>query len=178
MLTILLIAFQHSVYCGISLTPSKTLPHSFLQSPPSNWQTVQAPFFLGNPPSILVFCEPPSKSWIFQWTPKILKFFILNTIYLLKITKFLVKIPHFEFLAMTEKNIFVYKPFLTSNFQLLIYFYVKIATHPLKKVTISFPAIHLYRLRSFQALTFGKFGWWFSAPLPPCRTRGVHTMSR
>ena len=37
--------------------------------------------FLAKRPSILVFCDPPSlKSQIFQWTPKILKFFILNTI--------------------------------------------------------------------------------------------------
>ena len=41
--------------------------------------------FLAKPPSILVFCDPPSlKSQIFQWTPKILKFFILNTILSLK----------------------------------------------------------------------------------------------
>ena len=72
-----------------------------------------------------------------------LKFFILNTIYLLRITEFFVKIPHFEFLVMTKKNSFVYKPFLTLNFQILIYFYVKIATHLMKKITLSFPAIYL-----------------------------------
>ena len=79
------------------------------------------PFFLAKPPIKLVFRESPSKSWIFQWAPKISKFFILNTIYLLKITNFFVKIPHFEFLVMTDKNIFAYKPFLTLIFQILIY---------------------------------------------------------
>ena len=43
----------------------------------------------------------------------IFKFFILNTI--LKITKFLVKVPQFEFFVMTEKSIFVYKLFLLLN---------------------------------------------------------------
>ena len=35
--------------------------------------------------------------------------------YLLKVTKFLVKISQFEFLVMTERNIFVYKLFLPLN---------------------------------------------------------------
>ena len=38
-----------------------------------------------------------------------LKFFILNTIYLLKVTKFLGKISQFGFLVITKKNIFAYK---------------------------------------------------------------------
>ena len=33
----------------------------------------------------------------------------------LKVTKFLVKISQFKFLVMTEKNIFVYKHFLSLN---------------------------------------------------------------
>ena len=39
----------------------------------------------------------------------------LTASYLLKVTKFLVKISQFEFLVMTEKNIFAYKLFLSSN---------------------------------------------------------------
>ena len=35
--------------------------------------------------------------------------------YLLKVTKFLVKISQLEFLATTEKNIFVYQLFLSLN---------------------------------------------------------------
>ena len=46
---------------------------------------------------------------------KILQFFILNTIYLLKVTKFLDKTSQFEFLVMTEKNICACKLFLSLN---------------------------------------------------------------
>ena len=69
---------NHSRQWGINRPPSKTLP-SFLQAPlkPTN---CPSPPFLGNPPSILVFQDPPSKSRIFQPTPKILKFFVLNII--------------------------------------------------------------------------------------------------
>ena len=36
--------------------------------------------------------------------------------YLLKLTKFLGKISQFEFLAMTEKNIFAYKRFFVIKY--------------------------------------------------------------
>ena len=39
----------------------------------------------------------------------------LTPSHLLKVTKFLVKIFQFKFLVMTEKNIFVYKFFLSLN---------------------------------------------------------------
>ena len=42
--------------------------------------------------------------------------------YLLKVTKFLVKVSQFKFLAMSERNIFVYKLFCHEIFQILIYF--------------------------------------------------------
>ena len=125
--------------------------------------------FLGNPPSIPAFRELPPKSWIFQWTPKILKFFILNPSYLLKVTKFLVKICQFEFLVMTEKNIFVYTLFLSLNTSDFSLFFCKIAT-PLKKVTPSFPATFLSKLRSCQTPLFWKFGRRFN---PPPAERGV-----
>ena len=63
--------------------PSKTLPPLFLAKPPPppppslNLQTLQAPLFR---PSLLYVNSPPSKSWIFQWKPKIVKFFILKPI--------------------------------------------------------------------------------------------------
>ena len=50
--------------------------------------------------------------------------------YLLKVTKFLDKISQFEFLLMTEKNIFAYKLFLALNVLGFNFFYVKIATPP------------------------------------------------
>ena len=91
--------------------PSKTPPPSFLPSPPLiYWQTVQAPLFRQSPPLYCFFVNPP-KSWIFQWNPKILKFLILRPSSLLKVTKFLAKISQFEFLVMTEKNVFAYKLF-------------------------------------------------------------------
>ena len=69
---------RHSVHWGIN-PPQKHHP-LFLAKPPLNQQTVQAPPpLLGNPPYILAFHDPP-KSQIFQWIPKTLKFFILNTI--------------------------------------------------------------------------------------------------
>ena len=64
--------------------PSKTPPHLFLAKPPLKFENCLSPPFLGNPPtSILVFCEPPPphpNNQIFQWTPKIPKFFIFNPI--------------------------------------------------------------------------------------------------
>ena len=69
----------HSVHWGIK-PPSKIPLPSFLPRPPLNQQTVQAPFLCNPPPSKLIFREPSPKSRIFQWTLKILKFFILNAI--------------------------------------------------------------------------------------------------
>ena len=89
-----------------------TPPTLFLAKPPLNRQTFQALLFRHPPPpSILTFRDLSPKSQIFQGTSKILKFFILNTILLLKVTKFLRKISQFEFLVMTEKNIFADKLF-------------------------------------------------------------------
>ena len=49
--------------------------------------------------------------------------------YLLKVTKFLGKIPLFEFLVMTGKNIFAYKLSLSLNISEFT-FYVEIETNP------------------------------------------------
>ena len=63
----------HSVHWGIN-PPQKYHP-LFLAKPP---------LFFGNPPPppllYWFFVSPWPKSWIFQWTPKILKFVILNNI--------------------------------------------------------------------------------------------------
>ena len=101
---------------GINYPSSRTLPPPlFLAKPLSNLQTVQAPFFRQSPHSISIFCERPPKSQVFQWEPKLLKFFILNPILSFKITKLLVKFSQFEFLVMTEKHIFAYKLFFSLN---------------------------------------------------------------
>ena len=79
----------------------------FLAKPPLNLQTVQVPSFLGNPPAILVFHETPPKNRIFQC----IHLKNIKVVHLLKVTKFLVNISQFEFLLMTEKNIFTYQLF-------------------------------------------------------------------
>ena len=58
---------------------------------------------------ILVFREPSVNP------PKYQSFSFLTLSYLLKVTKFLVKISNFEFLVIAEKNIFVHKLFLSLN---------------------------------------------------------------
>ena len=85
------------VYIGVS-TPLKNTTFSFLPSSLLlNLQTVQAPF-LSNPPSILVFDETSLKVEFFSETPKYQSLSFLTPFYLLKVTKYLVEISHFEFL--------------------------------------------------------------------------------
>ena len=113
--------FQILIVCiGVS-TPLKNTTLSLLpSSPPLNLQTAQASF-LSKPPSILVFCEPSLKGGFFSEPPKYQSFSSLKPSYLLKVTKFLVEIFQFEFLVMTEKNIFARKHFLPLNIQILIF---------------------------------------------------------
>ena len=87
------------------------------------------------------------------------------------------KIYHFEFLVMTEKNIFAYKLLLSLNMSDSdLFFMWKLQPPPLKKVTSSFPATPLWKLRSCQTPPpFWKFGWRLN---PLCRKGeggGVHT---
>ena len=124
--------------------------------------------------------HPPLKIGFFnfQWTPIIIKFFILNPSHLLKVTKFLVRIPQFKFLVMTEKNFFC-----RWVFQILVYFlcfYVKTGTPPEKKIPSSFPAtppppLPPQKLRSCQSSPLWKFGRRLN---PPAERGwgGVHTM--
>ena len=95
----------------------------------------------------------------------ILKFFIFSTIYLLKMTKFFVKIPHFEFLVVTEKNIFVYKPFLTLNFQILIYFLCENCNPPPEKSHPLFPSNSPLQVEVFSSSHFWKI--WLAVQCPP-----------
>ena len=72
-----------------------------------------------NPPPLYycVFMTPsPLKVQFFSEAPKYYSFSSLTPSCLLKITKFLVKISQFEFLVMTEKNIFVYKLFFVIKY--------------------------------------------------------------
>ena len=139
------------------------------------------PLFRQSPPFYISFLWiPPLNNQIFQWTHKTLKFSSLTRSYLLKVIKFLVKISQFEFLVMTEKKIFVYKHFVHQIFQIsfhfvfFFFFFVKLKSPLEKKVTPSFPATPLSKLKSSQVSPFWKFGRKFN---PSSRKEGgVHTM--
>ena len=91
-------------------------------------------------PSLLVFYNLFLKIGFFSEPQKYLSFSLLTPSYLLKVTKFLVKISQFEFLVMIEKNIFVYQHFLSlsiSDFSLDFSIKLEPPT-PLKNVTPSF----------------------------------------
>ena len=66
-----------------------------------NPSSCQAPLFRQFPIYNCFFVTPSPKNW---WTPIILKFFIFNPSYLLKVTKFLVKICQFKFLVLGDKH--------------------------------------------------------------------------
>ena len=69
---------------------------------------------------------PPLKIRCFSEPQKYSSSSLLIASYLLKVTKFLVKISQFEFLVMIEKNIFVYQRFLSLNLSdFSLFFYVK-----------------------------------------------------
>ena len=94
--------------------PSKNTTPYFLPSPPLNRQTVQALTRQPPPPPPYIdFSWPPLKVGSFSEPPKYYSFLSLIPSYLKKITKFFGKISQFEFLVMTEKNIFGYKLFLS-----------------------------------------------------------------
>ena len=102
--------FQIVIVCiGVS-TPSKRPPAYFLPSPPPS-----KPPFLRNSPSILVFRESSLKVGFFSEPQTYQSFSSLTPSYLLKVTKFLVEISQFEFVVMTEENIFGHKLFLLLN---------------------------------------------------------------
>ena len=115
------------VRIGVLTLPSKNVTPSFLPSSPLKSALSNPPSsFLSKPPppSILVFREPPPlKVGLFSETPKYQSFLSFTLFFLLQVTKFLVKISEFEFLVMTEKNIFAYKHFLPlhiSDFNLFL----------------------------------------------------------
>ena len=128
-------------------TPSKTPPFSFLPSSPLKSANCPCSLFRQSPLYIG-----------FSWTP-------------LKVTKFLVKICQFEFLVMTEKNIFVYNFFLSLNISDFSGVFCKIAT-PWKRLAPLFQQPPL-KVEVLSNPPFWKFGRRFN---PPSRKAGVHTM--
>ena len=72
--------FFTMVRIGVS-NPSQKYPPLFLAKPPlKSWNCPKPPLFRKSSPLNWFFVNPLPKSWDFQWTPKILKFFILTTI--------------------------------------------------------------------------------------------------
>ena len=109
-------------------------PTSFLPSPPPlNLQTVQTPIFRQSPVYIGFSWNPPLKLRFFHEPQKHRIFSSLIPSYLLKVTKFLVKIPQFEFLVTTEQRILVYKLFLSLNISDFSLSFVKKLQPPWKK---------------------------------------------
>ena len=158
--------FRIVIMCiGVSPPPpSKTPPPHSCQAHP-----------LFKQPSLYIgFSWNIPKSRIFQWTPS---FSSLTPSYLLKVTKFLVEISQFEFLVMTEKNIFAHKLILPLNIQILIFWFIFLwklqPTCPPMKSPPSFPANPFYKLRFCQAPPFLKI--WLELHLPPSREGWVHT---
>ena len=73
------------------------------------------------------------------------------------------KISQFEFLIMTEKNIFAYKFFLSLNISDFI-FYVKIAT-PHERNHPSLSQQPPLKVKVLSSPPFWKFGWRLNTPL-------------
>ena len=94
-------------------TPSKT---PLLLSCQAHFKSSNCPSPLLGSPLYISFLEtPPLKLGFFSERPKYQCFSFLTLSYLLKVTKSIVKICQFEFLVMTEKNVFVHKNFLSLN---------------------------------------------------------------
>ena len=98
-------------------TPLKnTTPLFLVKHPFKSANCRRLHLFRQSPPLYWFFVNPPLNSWIFSVNPQSIKSFSsLIPSYLLKVPKFLSKISQFEFLVMTEKNIFAYKLFLSLN---------------------------------------------------------------
>ena len=104
-----------SVHWGLNL-PQKHHPLLSGQAPLKSPNS-PSPLFWHSPLSILFFCEPPLKVGLFSEPQKYYIFSSLTPSYLLKVTKFLVKISYFEILVITMKNIFAYKLFVIKYFK-------------------------------------------------------------
>ena len=120
---------------------SKTTHPLFLANPPLKSANCPSPLFMSSPLYSCFFVNPPLKVRFFGEPPKYQSFSSLTPSYLLKVTKFLVTISKFEFLVMTEENIFAHKFFLPWNISHFNSFSCENCNPPpMKKVTSSSPA--------------------------------------
>ena len=156
--------------------PSKTPPPLSCQAPLISANCPSSPLFKKSTPSI-GFSWPPItfvKVESFSEPQKYESFSSLIPSYLLIVTKFLVKISQFEFLVMTEKNIFAYKLFLSLNISDCNLFFMWKLQPPLKKVAPLFPSNPPLKVEVLSSSPFLKI-WLEVQPL--CRKRGeVHNM--
>ena len=122
--------------------PSKTSIRIFCQAPTLKSANCPSLLFRQSPLYIGFSWTPPLKVGFFNERPKYQSVSSLTPSYLLKVTNFLVKISQFEFLVITEKNIFVYKLFMSLNISDFSLFFWKFAPPPLplKKVTPLIPS--------------------------------------
>ena len=121
-------------------SPLKNTTPLLLAKPPLNLQIFQAPlfrhsllylFFVNSqppppqPPLQPQTPPPPPhlKVGFFKENPKYLSFSSLTPSYLLKVTRFLVKISQIEFLVITEKNNIVYTLFFPLNISDFSFFF-------------------------------------------------------
>ena len=101
-----------------------------------------------------------------------LKFFILNTIYLLKVTKFLGKISQFGFLVITKKNIYAYKLFLSNISDFIMW---QLHPSPWKKLP---PLSQQPHCKSWGPVKPPFFKIWLEAhPPPPAEREGCTTLT-
>ena len=107
----------------------------------------------------------PLKVGFFSEPPKYWRFSSLAPSYLLKVTKFFAKISQFEFLVMTEKNIFAYKLFLSLNISDFNLFLCENCNPPEKSHSLSLrnPPLKVEVLSSHPFLKI----WLMVQPPPP-----------
>ena len=128
--TFIFCAVDYAYIVGIGVsTPSKTQPFLSCQAPLKSTNCPSPPLFRQSPLYIVSSRPPPPKVGSFSEPLS-----SLIPSYLLKVTKFLVKISQFEFLVTTEQSILVCKLFLSLNFPDFIYFLSKNCTPPCKKL--------------------------------------------
>ena len=146
-------------------------PSLFLVKPPLKLANCPSPPFLGNPPLYIGFRDPPLKVGFFGESPKYLSFSSFTSSYFLKVTKFLGNMSQFEFLVMTEKNIFYYRLFLSLNildFNLYFMWKLNPSLPPplLKKVTPLFPSYPPQKVEILSSPPLLKI-WLDVQPPPP-----------
>ena len=108
--------------------------------------------------------NPPPPLKKSDFSVSLQNFSSLTRSYLLKVTEFLVKISQFEFLVMTEKNIFAYKLFLSLNIS-DFNFLCENCNSSWKKSPPLFPSYPPLKVEVLSSPpSFWKFGWRFNSP--------------